>query len=178
MIKGYEYNPANRDPWVFVPREPAAFGHLIVISGKHYRDISDAGLLDDPKYLKKILVLINKLTIKLKRLRRDGKKCERVYVSTLCETENFHLHFHLIPRFEDDPQGFAFLFRTELEAARWLLENETSESKNPDGYKRTKETESLTAHNHNLLSTNRWARSNDERKHVIQEIKKSVEAIL
>jgi diadenosine tetraphosphate (Ap4A) HIT family hydrolase len=178
MIKGYEYDAARLDPWVFVPREPAAFGHIIVVSGKHYKDISDPGLLEDTGYLKKMMKIINELAIKMKGLTRKGKKCERVYVSTLCETENFHLHFHLIPRFEDDNMGFAFLFETELESARWLLKEGSKGDKNADGYKRVKATEVLAARHRSLLEKDDWARSDLEREKAIEKTKKCIDNIL
>jgi len=110
MLKGYEYNRNSVKPWVFVPREPEAFGHLVVASGKHYADISDEKLTTDRKYSGQIISLINKLSVKMrKELEYEGRKCEKVYVSTLCETENMHLHFHLIPRFKGDKEGFMHL---------------------------------------------------------------------
>ena len=59
VIKGYE--PKDNNPWAHVPREPATFGHLVVVSGKYYRDISDEALLTDIDHMKQIMDVINEL---------------------------------------------------------------------------------------------------------------------
>jgi len=144
MIKGYEYD--GKKPWVFVPREPEAFGHLIVAAGKHYTDISDKGLATNEgmEHLKQIMSLISKLSLKMKeKLKFDEKECEKIYVATLCETENMHLHFHLIPKFKGDRQGFLSLFEKELDGARWMLKGSTEEDRILEGYHKVHDTEAI-----------------------------------
>lgn len=179
MVKGLEYDENRKNSWVFVPREPANFGHLVVVSGKHYEDISDKGLMKDTKCLKELLTLINKLATRIKLyLAKNGKRCKKVYVSTLCETKNFHLHFHLIPRFEGEKSGFFFLFDKELEETRWLLKNDTVEGKIHDGYVYIGAANGLLRFHEGLIQSNKWARSNEEREDYIQNTKTEIEEIL
>lgn len=177
MIKGYE--PKDENPWVYVPREPATFGHLVVVSGKCYRDIGDMGLLQDIDQLKKTMKVISELASKMKEhLKWNEKTCERVYVVSECDTPNFHLHFHLIPRFHGDKKGHIFLFERELEEARWKLEKDIDEAKIRDAYHRIGTAEGILDFHRNLIRSDRWLRSDVERVEFIGRIKLEVDEIL
>ena len=179
MVKGFEYHEDRKNSWVFVPREPANFGHLVVVSGRHYEDISDGELKDDTECLTELLSLINKLAARIKlHLTKNGKRCKKVYVSTLCETKNFHLHFHLIPRFEGDKTGFFFLFDKELEEQRWMLKDDIVEDKIHDGYLTIGAANGLLRFHEFLIQSNKWARSQEERENYVQSIKTEIEKIL
>jgi len=184
--------------WIVVPREPATFGHLLVVSWKGLRedqDITDKGLFEDEVHMKEIMKVIHKLAFTMKeQLQYQGKRCERVYVATLCETSKFPFHFHLIPRFEGDRQGFAYLFEKELEEARWMFDCDEScgehcktlfEGKCPEKYDkivgssgRIVDAECVLERNKDEICSNKWARSNEERRQFIQLIKVEIERIL
>jgi len=179
IIKGYEPDAERENPWVFVPREPEAFGHLVVVAGKHYLDISDKELAKDTKHLIQMLKLISKLCVKMKKhLKFDERVCKKVYVSTLCETDNMHLHFHLIPRFDGDRTGFKYLFEKELEGTRWMLQDSNIENKIRKGYYTTLDAGTIIDFHKYLFSSNKWVRSNEDRESFINEIKKKIEEII
>lgn len=178
MIKGYEARDDGK-PWACVPREPEAFGHLIVAAGKHYVDISDEKLAGDKDQLEQIMRLINKLCLKMKKyLRFEGRICERVYVSTLCETENMHLHFHLIPRFKGDRTGFRSLFEKELDGTRWMLNERSEDQKIREGYCAVLDAGTIVDFHKHLFASNRWLRPNKDRESFIEEVKNRIEEIL
>lgn len=106
-----EFEPKNRyrmlditsdDAWVMVPREPATFGHVLVVSKKrkpqHIDDITCLDKEQDIEQFKNIMEQIVKISKILKKLNYQGRNVKKVYVLSLCETP--HLHFHLIPRYE------------------------------------------------------------------------------
>lgn len=173
----------NECYWVVIPREPATFGHLLVISWKGYdeneQDITDEGLFEDKNHMQEIMEVIRDLTRVMKESLTDLKerRCKRVYVVNECETENFPFHFHLIPRFEGDTTGNLFLFERELEEARWMVQKDQKESKIRDGCCRIGTTEGILNHHKYLIWSNEWAKSNEEREEFIEEIKAKIEQI-
>lgn len=179
ILKGYEYDKERLTPWVFIPREPEAFGHLIVAAGKHYTDISDEKLAKDTDHLGQIMRLINELCLKMRKcLRFEGRICERVYVSTLCETENMHLHFHLIPRFKGDRTGFKYLLERELDGTRWMLKDNSKDQKIREGYYAVLDAGTIVDFYKHLFASNKWLRPNVDRESFIEEIRKRIEEIL
>jgi len=126
-----------------------------------------------------MLKLINELSVKMKkRLKFDGRECKRVYVSTLCETENMHLHFHLIPRFDGDRMGFKYLFERELEATRWMLSDSNVENRIHEGYYKILDAGTIIDYHKYLFSSSKWIKSSDDRVSFINEIKKKIEEIV
>ncbi|MFB0544340.1 MAG: HIT family protein [Asgard group archaeon] len=182
IIEGYE--PHGDKPWVFVPQDPGTFGHLVVVSGKCYKDISDWQLMKDKKQLGKIMAVISTLASKMKLLNYNGKKCEKIYVLSQCEYRDFHLHFHLYPRFKGDNIGNVFLIEKELEEARWIIndKNEDEKKKKEDkignGRKRIEQVRNILNHNEELIQKDEWARSNEEREKFILKIKKKIEELI
>jgi len=181
MIKGYKYNENRKNPWVFVPREPATFGHVVVVSGKHYEDISD--IAQDVKHLEEIMKVVTELASKMKNYLKlngeeNGKKCKRIYIVSECETSNFHLHIHLIPRFKGDKKGHMFLFERELEEARWMLEKDKKEDKIRDMYNRIGTAEGILNFHKQLICSNEWVRLNYERENFIINTREKIEEIL
>lgn len=188
---------SKEDYWVVVPREPATLGHLLVVSWKgeeENSDISDRGLFQNPEHMNGMMYLIHKLTVAMKeKLTFQERKCEKVYVATLCETEKFPFHFHLIPRFEGDREGFAYLFEKELEEARWLFdcqeECKSSCEKNFEKkcYKkyeklvqssgRILDAGCLLMKHREKLCSNSWVLSNNEREQLIKKTKQEIEKI-
>jgi len=173
--------------WVVVPRDPATFGHLLVISWRGYdkknQDISDKGLFEDPepkpKHMYEIMGLIHELASMMKKSLKYGeRRCERVYVATLCETKDFPFHFHLIPRFEGDKTGFMFLFERELEEVRWMLENDKKHDKIAEACNRIGKSEGILDFHKYLVHSNEWVRSNEERKGFICQIREEINRIL
>ncbi|MFA7709387.1 MAG: HIT family protein [archaeon] len=82
----------------FLDINPAVKGHTIVIPKKHYNDVFDC----KDKLLEKIIKVIQKISINYKEklgctgvniLNASGKSAEQSV---------FHLHFHILPRFDDD----------------------------------------------------------------------------
>lgn len=174
IIRGYE--PKDRRPWAYVPREPATFGHAVVVSGEPYIDVCDQTISEDeerfvPEHLQEIMKMIRELALKMRSLEQNGKKCKKVYVITQCETPDLHLHFHLIPRFEGDKKGHVFLFEKELEEARWMLGDDTNENKIRDAYYRLGVAEGILDFHRNLIRSSTWIRSNADRVKLIEDIK-------
>lgn len=175
IIKGYE--PDGKKPWAYVPCEPATFGHVIVVSGKHYLDICHETFSKNEEdsveeHMKDIMRIVRALALKMKKLEHNGKKCEKVYMVSECETPNLHLHFHLIPRFQGDNTGHMFLFEKELEELRWKLENDASEDKNRNGYQRIGMATGLLDFHRDLIRADKWVKSNKDRIDFIEKIRK------
>ena len=118
---------------VYVPRDTGTFGHMLIVSKKHIKDITelDASLSEENRLTaQNLLIEMNVICKRMKGLlSRDGMKVSRVYVATLNETggDNSHLHFHLIPRYDGDKTGFEFLYSNELEEAKWKLDYEDND---------------------------------------------------
>lgn len=182
-----EFEPKNRwrilditndEAWVMVPREPAAFGHLIVISKKrrpqHIDDIAYLDIDEDIKHFMNIMKQVVKVSRSLKKLSHEGKKVEKIYVLSLCEMP--HLHFHLIPRFEKENTGYLFLFEKELEEKRWLMDNDC-EKVQLQGSKRMGEAQGILDHHRILMKRDRWVRKEKERLRFIKQIKSEVDRL-
>ncbi|MFB3888349.1 MAG: HIT family protein [Candidatus Bathyarchaeia archaeon] len=179
ILRGYEYNEQSQQPYVFVPREPEAFGHCIVAAGKHYTDMSDERISRDTKQLTEMISIINNICVKMKKhLKSNGKACEKVYVSTLCETPEMHLHFHLIPRFEGDRKGFRGLLEKELDGTRWMIKESIKENKIREGYYAVSDSEAIVSFNKFLFSSGAWLKSNEEREAEVKRIKETLEKII
>jgi diadenosine tetraphosphate (Ap4A) HIT family hydrolase len=98
-----------KDNYCIVTLNPIqlSMGHAIAILWNHSDDITDGSLLNEEHH-----ALINAVrhvacSIKQKLL------CERVYVATLCDGVK-HLHYHIIPRYQTDTSGFAFVGQREF----------------------------------------------------------------
>jgi len=173
----------NESHWVVIPREPANFGHLLVISWKGYdeneQDITDEGLFEDNNHMQEIMEVIREVTQVMKKSLTDlkGRECKRVYVVSECETKRFPFHFHLIPRFEGDKEGHMFLFEKEIEEARWMVEKDRKEDKIRDGCCRIGTMEGILNYHKYLIWSNEWVKSKEEREKFIEEIKAKIKEI-
>jgi hypothetical protein len=94
----------------------------------------------------------------------NGKKCEKVYLVSECETKNFPFHFHLIPRFEGEKQGHVFLLEKELEESRWM-------GKDQNENQRIMDIESILSYYKQILDSGVWKRSKEEQIEYIGDIK-------
>jgi len=174
----------TEDPWVLVNEKPGTFGHLVVVTGKclDCADLSSEKWQEDDnlEYLKRTLDLINRLcSCMVGHLKSsDGKICEKVYVVSQCETQGFHLHFHLYPRFKCEDTGNIFLFEKELEEARWVKEDENRDDKVLDGCCRVAKTRKIYESHKSLILRNSWAKNNDKREVYVRKTKEEIEKIL
>jgi len=173
-----EKSPDN-SYWVVVPEEPCTFGHLLVISweGSQEQDITDAGLFTDDNHIQKLMRTAHEFAFMMKTCltsngEANGKKCERIYLVSECDTKSFPFHFHLIPRFECEKTGNIFLFEKELEEARWMLNEDEEEEKIQDGFGRIAGGEAVLNYHKWQLLSDRWARSNPEREEFIKSMMK------
>lgn len=106
-----------------------------------------------------------------------------------------HLHFHLIPRFEGDKEGFMHLFERELEGARWIYDCKREECKADCKHTFEKEcrkkydkingssgrlliAECVVERHESWICSDRWAKSNEERESFIKQIKEKIEEII
>jgi diadenosine tetraphosphate (Ap4A) HIT family hydrolase len=169
---------ADDSYWIVVPQEPAVFGHLLVISWEDLgeQDITDEGLFTDLMHMQSIIRMIHEVTLKMKNhLTSDGtasgRKCEKVYLISECESPDLPFHFHLIPRFQNDRKGHFYLFEKELEEARWMVGKEGEGEKLADGCCRIANTEALSLFHRYLILSKKWTRDDNERKNSIERIK-------
>ena len=82
----------------FLDINPAVKGHTIIIPKKHYENVFDC----KDKILAEVIKVVQKISIHYKEklggsgvniLNASGKSAEQSV---------FHLHFHILPRFDDD----------------------------------------------------------------------------
>lgn len=89
----------NEDAIVFMDVMPQSTGHALVVPKAASRNVLDA----DPKVLAKLLPLIQKISIASKRaFDADGITVMQFNEPAGGQTV-FHLHYHVIPRFEGLP---------------------------------------------------------------------------
>jgi len=164
--------------WIVVPEKPATFGHLLVISWRGYQeqDIADKGLFKDRSHMQEAMRMIHDIVFQMKSCltsngKANGKKCEKVYLVSECETKDFPFHFHLIPRFEREEEGHLNLFIKELEEARWMTDDE-KEVKTQDGFVRIGKAEGILDYHRQLLQSDRWAKDNKKREKEIGRMMK------
>jgi diadenosine tetraphosphate (Ap4A) HIT family hydrolase len=183
LKKDFQGRIIHRSPsdsyWVVVPRDPCTFGHLLIVSWKGHQeqDIADEGLFADNHHLQELMRTAHELAFIMKSCltsngAMNGKKCERVYVISACETKGFPFHLHLIPRFECEKTGYVFLFEKELGEARWLSTKDEKNAKVEDGYRRVAEAKAILDYQKWLLAAHRWVKYDDERQGFVERIKK------
>lgn len=169
----------NKYFYLVVPREPAMYGHVLVVSknqnDKHAEDIADPRLSQEQ--LKSMIIATQLLSRWMKKeLKYQGKRIEKVYVLTQCETP--HFHFHLKPRYENEDSGDLFLCFKELEELSWCTENSQSAEKNREGLKRLQEIELGLCKHKTMLNLGQWARENPEREKFVEKIEKKVNDLI
>ncbi len=157
--------------WVVIPDKPATFGHLVVFSWEGYQeqDITDKGLFMCDQHMQKVIRIIHDLAFTMKSSLTSngeltGKKCEKVYIVSACETKGLPFHVHLIPRFKAEKQGYVFLLEKELEESRWM-------GKEQNGNKRITEIESIINYYKPILKSGSWKRSKKEQTRYLGEMK-------
>jgi diadenosine tetraphosphate (Ap4A) HIT family hydrolase len=165
--------------WVVVPMEPCTFGHLLIISWKgcQEQDITDEGLFTDSHHVPELMRKAQELSFMMKGCLTSngastGKKCERVYLVSECETERFPFHLHLIPRFKCENTGNLFLFEKELDEARWMPTKDGNSAKIEDGYRRVAKAKAILDYHKRLLAAAKWTKSDEDRQDFIEEVKK------
>jgi histidine triad (HIT) family protein len=83
----------------FMDINPWTRGHALVIPKEHHRNLYEA----DPEVLAQTVQAAQRLALRM----RDALECDGVNLLNSCEAAAwqtvFHLHVHVIPRFEDDP---------------------------------------------------------------------------
>jgi len=184
---GKKLDYENKYFYVVVPKEPAMYGHILIVSkkmsDKHAEDITDIDNLKEDQ-LKAMIVAAQKLSWLMKKeLKKDnGKRVRKVYVITQCETP--HFHFHLKPRYENEYEGEyavpgdAFLCLKELEEARWHKNESNNISANVKGLERIQKIELGLCKHKMLINSKIWARPDEERKAFIDEIKKHMDGLI
>ena len=178
---GKKLDYQNEYFYIVVPREPAMYGHVLVVSknqdDKHVEDIADPKL--SQKQLKSMIVATQILSKWMKKeLCHRGKHVEKVYVLTECDNENSHFHFHLKPRYANEETGDVFLCLKELEEARWTTEDSQTTNRNLEGFERLQRIELGLCKHRNMIKNGRWTRGNQERKAFIGKIEKRLNRLL
>ncbi len=83
---------------VFLDENPKSNGHLLVVPKKHYENI-----FDTPK---KVLAKINEVCKEMAQLCKQKLDCDGVNIVNASGKEAqqsvFHLHYHVVPRYEND----------------------------------------------------------------------------
>ncbi|MEI8364211.1 MAG: HIT family protein [archaeon] len=88
----------DKDFLAFLDINPIAKGHTLVIPKKHFTNLLDA----DDKYLKKMLPVVKKIMLSYK----EKLGCTGFNILNANEKSGqqsvFHLHIHIVPRFDND----------------------------------------------------------------------------
>lgn len=93
-VKIYE----DTDTMAFMDIGPVVKGHTLIIPKAHYERIYDT----PPELLQKIIVVVQKVaTAVMKGLNADGVNVTQANGRAAGQVV-FHIHFHVIPRFESD----------------------------------------------------------------------------
>ncbi len=85
------YEDSDERFFAFYKRDPITRGHVIVAPKKHVLSIADADLEEDDT--KELMLFIKKIYCAIEKV-MDTKK---IYICSFNESEDTHLHFHLIP---------------------------------------------------------------------------------
>jgi len=80
--------------FVFKPR---AEGHMVIITQQHFQDMSEA-----PDYINEKIIRYARQFMKIIK---EVYKCERVYLSTMCDGPVNHYHVQLLPRYSYERRG-------------------------------------------------------------------------
>jgi histidine triad (HIT) family protein len=90
--------------FAFLDINPVVDGHLLIIPKTHHENIFDT----PDEVLEKISILSKKLAITLKE--KLNAKAVNILNASGKEAQQsvFHLHFHIIPRFENDEKNLSF----------------------------------------------------------------------
>jgi diadenosine tetraphosphate (Ap4A) HIT family hydrolase len=177
---GRKLNYENEHFYLAVPREPAMYGHVLVVSKKtgdgHAEDIADPKL--SPEQLKSMVTAVQLLARWMKNeIRYEGKDIKKVYVLTQCETP--HFHFHLKPKYKGDESGDVFLCLKELDELSWITsESQTKEDKCIEGLKRLQRIELGLCEHRDTMNKGLWARENTERMAFTDKIATDMEALI
>jgi len=176
---GRKLNYENEYLYTVVPREPAMYGHILVVSKKlgykHVEDITDPTLTTEQ--LKAMVTAVQKLSRLIKEnLTYKGKCVKKVYVLTQCELP--HFHFHLKPRYEREESGDKFLYLKELEEERWIVSDTDGDRKNKQGIKKIQQMKMKLNAYEKLIDSNKWARPNRKRIFFIERIRKKLNDLI
>jgi diadenosine tetraphosphate (Ap4A) HIT family hydrolase len=90
--------------------DPYSEGHTIVVSSKHYDDISDFRISQNKSEVAEFWSGVHQCARRLKEILGP----ERIYLASLCDGVE-HLHIHLIPRYKEDAKKKGFGFMGERE---------------------------------------------------------------
>ena len=77
--------------------KPRSNGHIMIVSKKHFKDMSE---LDD-ETCEKIFLFAKKAMNCIKEV----YECESVYLCTMCDGPMNHFHIQLIPRYKNEVYG-------------------------------------------------------------------------
>lgn len=163
--------------YLSVPNQIGSYGQVLFIVTKldheeeHIKNITDSGLIEKPERLVSILKGISKISKKLMKLKdKTGRKVRKVYVITQGESIN-HLHFHLIPRYEGDSMGNEFLYKVELEEARW------DNKKKIDPSDRIREGENIVDYFRKKIETDQFLYSREHKQESTKDVVKELNRI-
>lgn len=84
---------------------PRATGQTIIVSKKHYEDISEMPL--------DLGIHILKISDAIIKLHKQILGAEKVYMCTICDGKRNHLHFQLFPRLKGEKTGYKNFVREE-----------------------------------------------------------------
>lgn len=87
----------NEDFICLLVDRPRANGHTVIISKKHFKDMSET----DDEVISKVYLFAKKVMIALK----ETYECESVYLCTMCDGPMNHFHVQLIPRYKNEKRG-------------------------------------------------------------------------
>lgn len=97
-VKVYE----DDEVLAFLDAAPFSRGHSLVIPKKHFENIYEI----DEESLKKVIVSSKNISVKIKNaLSADGIRISQSN-GVVAGQAVFHIHFHIIPRYQDDGLQF------------------------------------------------------------------------
>lgn len=179
---GKKLNYNSKYFYIVVPREPAEYGHVLIVSkklgDKHIKDITDPEL--SSAQLTSMITATQLVARWMKNEFNDERTIEKVYVLTQCDTPDSHFHFHLKPRYRDEKnRGDVFLCLKELEEARWITEKSQKRAdKNQQGLKRLLEIELGLCKHKAMIDDDKWARTKPERKAFVHKMEEKLNTVI
>ena len=124
----------KKDWYAFVPKDPEIFGHIILTTINFQPNCSrgeDSNIPKCPQEIseiygnnEEIFMKMTKGLIECSNKLKKIKPIEKVYILVAGETDGYHIHYHLIPRYEfrsyDERKQLAKKINLTIDDPKWV----------------------------------------------------------